>query len=60
MENKFIIFGNINSIKSSFILKLIFSNLWENRKLEIIRYAKHMQKNLLVDINNYKSQLTVI
>ena len=54
MENIFSKFGNIKSIKSFFILKFIFSNLWENKKLDLIRYTKKIQNKLSIDINDYK------
>ena len=45
---------NINDVKSSFIIKIIFSFLIEKHKLNIIIYNKELQKKLSVDINNYK------
>ena len=42
------------SIKSLYILKDIFSFLSEKQKLKIIIYNKHLQKNLDINIENYK------
>jgi len=44
----------LDSIKSTFILKELFSFLNEKIKLEMIIYNKDLQKKLEVDINNYK------
>ncbi len=45
----------LDSMKSTFILKELFSFLNEKIKLEIIIYNKDLQKKLEVDINNYKN-----
>ena len=44
----------LDSIKSNFILKELFSFLKEKKKLEMIIYNKYLQKKLGVDIENYK------
>ena len=41
-------------IKSSFVLKEIFSLLNIKRKLDIIIYSKYLQENLGIDIEDYK------
>jgi len=41
-------------IKSSYILKIIFSNINEKSKLNIIRYNKTLQNKLDINIMNYK------
>ena len=46
---------NINSIKSSYILKEVFSFLNINLKLDIVIYNKQLQGDLGIDIENYKS-----
>ena len=46
--------SNINSIKSSYILKLVFSFLNEEQKMKIIIYNKQIQKKLDVNIEVYK------
>ena len=51
-ENKYKI--NIKDIKSSFIIKIIFSFLTEKRKLNIIIYNKELQNNLKNNIEDYK------
>ena len=45
---------NIRDIHSSFIIKNIFSFLFEKHKLNMIIYNKLFQHILLVDIKNYK------
>ena len=45
---------NINDIKSSFIIKIIFSFLSEKQILNMIIYNKELQKMLSVDIYDYK------
>jgi len=45
---------NIRDIKSSFILKKIFSFLSQKPILNMIMYNKELQKILLVDIKDYK------
>ena len=42
------------SIKSLYILNDIFSFLSERQKLKIIIYNKHLQKELEINIENYK------
>ena len=44
----------IESIKSPYILKDIFSFLSEKLKLEIIIYNKNLQKKIDINIENYK------
>ena len=44
----------IKTIKSKYIIKYIFSYLYENKKLELIKYNKKCQKILKIDINYYK------
>ena len=44
----------INSIKSPYILELVFSFLYERNKLNMIIYNKQLQKKLGVDIEDYK------
>ena len=46
------IFGNINS---EYMLRFIFSFLWENKKLDIISYNKQIQIKLKVNIDDYKA-----
>ena len=45
---------DIESIKSLYILKYIFSFLYEKQKLKIIIYNKDIQKKLDINIENYK------
>ena len=44
---------NLRDIKSSFIIKIIFSFLHEKEILNMIMYNKEFQKMLLVDIKDY-------
>ena len=46
---------NYRDIKSSYIIKSLFSFLDEKEKLEIIIYNKELQKILSVNINEYKN-----
>ena len=45
---------NINDIKSSFIIKIIFSLLSEKQKLNMIMYNKELQMKVSININDYK------
>ena len=44
----------LDNIKSSFFSLLIFLNINEKRKLELIKYNKKIQKKLGINIINYK------
>ena len=44
----------LRNIKSSFIIKRIFSFLYKRIKLNMIIYNKELQKICLIDIENYK------
>ena len=44
----------LENIKSSYFSLLIFSNINEKRKLELIKYSKKLQKKLDINIINYK------
>ena len=46
----------LRNIKSSYIIKKIFSFLYENQKLEMIMYSKEFHKMCLIDIENYKNK----
>ena len=48
--------SNINSIKSPYILKKVFSFIDEKRKLNMIIYNKELQKKLGIDIEEYKKK----
>ena len=45
-----------NYIKSSYIIKEIFSLISENQKLELIIYNKHLQKLFDINIEDYKKK----
>ena len=47
---------NLRDIKSSYIIKRIFSFLHENQTLEMIVYSKEFQKMCLKGIKNYKAK----
>ena len=47
---------SLREIKSSYIIKVIFSFLSEKQKLNLIIYNKEFQKMLLVDLENYKEK----
>ena len=46
--------GNISNIKSNLILKKIFAHLCENLKLDLINFNIKIQKELLINIDDYK------
>ena len=46
----------LSNIKSSAIMKIIFSLLNYHRQLEIIKFNQKLQKKLSVDINTYKKE----
>ena len=50
---------SLKNIKSKYILKMIFDNIKENIKLNLIRYNKQLQNRLIISINNYKSFLNL-
>ena len=52
--------GNINKIKSIYITKKILSYLEIDKKLNMIRYNKNLQKRLRKDINDYFKEYTEI
>jgi len=51
VDNKFK--NNIRDIKSSYIIKSIFSFLYEKKKLKIIVYNKELQQICSIGIKNY-------
>ena len=44
----------LENVKSSYIIKLFFSHIYERKKLKLIKYSRKIQKKVDVDINNYK------
>ena len=44
----------LKHIKSSYFAKIIFSFVDEQKKLEIIKYNRNLQKQVDININNYK------
>ena len=46
--------NNLESIKSKYLLELIFRHLQKNKYLEIIKYNKNTQKRLKININDFK------
>ena len=44
----------LENIKSSFFIKLLYSNIKEEMKLKIVKYNKHLQYLLDINLNNYK------
>ena len=53
-KNKVEIIDNLKNIKSKYILKSIFYNLYKGMRLKIIKYNKRLQKRLDIDINDHK------
>jgi len=43
-------------IRNKYLLKLIFDNINWNKKLEIIKYSKNIQKKIEIGINDYKKE----
>ena len=54
MENNPVLFTNIGNIRSVYIIKIVFSFLEENKELMILSRNKTIQKELEIDINNFK------
>ena len=44
----------MKSIKSSYFIKKLFLCVNEEKKLEIVKYNKSLQKNIDISIINYK------
>ena len=44
----------VENIKSKYIVKIIFTYVNERQKLKIIKHNKNIQKNIDININNYK------
>ena len=44
----------LKNIKSSFIMKKIFINLYDRIQLKIIKYNKSLQNRININLNNYK------
>ena len=49
--------NKLQIIKSSFILKRVFSLLATIKKLDLIIYNKILQRKLLIDIEDYKKEI---
>ena len=52
--------NSYKNIKSKYILQKIFSNLTENKLLQIVKYNKNIQNELKKDINDYKNYKKII
>jgi hypothetical protein len=44
----------LEGIKSEFFNQFMFSHLYEKTKLEIVKYSKKFQKQIKIDLINYK------
>ena len=44
----------LNNCKSQYFVRIIFSYIYELKKLEIVKYNKRMQKKLDINILNYR------
>ena len=44
----------LEKVKSSYIIKLFFLNIYERKKLKLIKYNKKFQKRLNITLFNYK------
>ena len=47
--------ADFNNIKSSFILKKIFNNLYKKKVFDLIKYNKKIQQRLNISINDFKN-----
>ena len=52
--NKNKVNGNLDDVKSKFILKKIIAFILNKKIMKIIKYNKNMQHKLNLDINDYK------
>ena len=59
-ENNFENITSINKVRSKYILAQIFDNLYQIKKLEIIRYNKNIKNKLNIKINDYKNEYSII
>ena len=59
-ENNFENITSINKVRSKYILAQIFDNLYQIKKLEIIRYNKNIKNKLKIRINDYKKAFSRI
>ena len=44
----------LENIKSSYLIKILLSFIYERKKLKLIKYNKQIQQKVGVNINNYK------
>ena len=44
----------LSNIKSSYFSEIIFSYIYERKKLKLVKYNKSLQKNINISIINYK------
>ena len=44
----------LDNIKSSYFVKVIFSHIFEGKKLKLIKYNKTMQSKIDISLINYK------
>ena len=51
--------NNLESVKSKYILELIFSHLQKNKYLEIIKYNKNAQNRLNINSNDFKEYFEI-
>ena len=59
-ENNFENITSINNVKSKYILAQIFDNLYQIKKLEILRYNKNIKNKLKIRINDYINAYSII
>ena len=46
----------MENIASAYVLKIIFNNIEEKRKLNIVKYNKNIQNKIDINIKHYKNQ----
>ena len=44
----------LENVKSFYVIKIMFSYVYEGQKLKLIKYNKKLQKNINISIFNYK------
>ena len=43
----------LENIKSSYIVKIVFSYIYEKKKLKLVKFNKSLQRKIDININNY-------
>ena len=54
MKDKIYKFGNIEQIRSKYILSGVLSFLYQNRKLDLVAFNKTIKENLNINLEDYQ------